>query len=323
MKNCIKLQKFWKVWEVWNFLPHALMETMNPFYSTSHGSFCCRPKHVVSCMLIQICSAKGMQNMSEKGSALSLQQSPDKMEQEIMGKWGAVLLNFLVAENAFRKTLKAEKKKSLFKRVVFIRKQRICIRLYTEHSFIIYYRSEFFCLKEKMARPKRSPFQQKPSFFVFSPHSSFFLSLSFSFSAQLPWKWTINLFPKGIPYATQAWQPQYDGCYVVNKQFSWASLPFKGTFSSGADHVKNVVVKGFSAFIPTQRCQMERVRISKHVNPHERKLGPLFPPRCLRVHSACKKFPVLEQDKCAFELGCNMAPFFFFFLREYRIYGVS
>lgn len=155
------------------------MKTMNPFYSTSHGSLCCRPKHVVSCMLIQICSAKGMQNMSEKGSALSPQQSPDKMEQEIMGKWGAVLLNFLVAENAFRKTMYAGK--SVFEGVVFIRKRRICIRLYTEESFIIYYRSEFFCLKEKMARPKRSPFQQKPSFFVFSPHSSFFLSL-FPFS---------------------------------------------------------------------------------------------------------------------------------------------
>lgn len=93
-------------------------------------------------------------------------------------------------------------------------------------------------------------------------------------------------FPKEIPHATQAWQPQYDGCCVVNKQFSWASLPLKGTFSSGPDHVKNVVVKGFSAFLLTQRCQMERVRISKHVNPCERKLGPL-PPQRSRVHSAC------------------------------------
>lgn len=97
----------------------------------------------------------------------------------------------------------------------------------------------------------------------------------------------------------QAWQPQYDGCCVVNKQFSWASLPFKGTFSSGPDHGKNVVVKGFSAFILAQRCQMERVRICKHVNPHKRKLSPSS--QSLRVHSACWKFPVLEQHKCAFD----------------------
>lgn len=74
----------------------------------------------------------------------------------------------------------------------------------------------------------------------------------------------------------QAWQPQYDGCFVVNKQFSWASLPFKGTFSSGPDHGKNVVVKGFSAFILAQRCQMERVRICKHVNPRKRKRSPFL-----------------------------------------------
>lgn len=110
---------------------------------------------------------------------------------------------------------------------------------------------------------------------VFSTHLSFSL-FYLSFSVQLPWKWTINLFPKGIPHATEAWQPQYDGCCVVNKQFSWASLPLKGTFSSGPDHVKNVVVKGFSAFLLTQRCQMERVRISKHVNPRERKLSPFL-----------------------------------------------
>lgn len=142
--------------------------------------------------------------------------------------------------------------------------------------------------------PKRSQFEIKTLFSVppfISSHPLcflffFLLPLSLSFSVQPPWKWTINLFPKGIPHATQAWQPQYDGCCVVNKQFSWASLPLKGTFSSGPDHVKNVVVKGFSAFLLTQRCQMERVRISKHVNPCERKLGPL-PPQRSRVHSAC------------------------------------
>lgn len=117
------------------------------------------------------------------------------------------------------------------------------------------------------------------------------LPFSLSFSIQLPWKWTINLFPTGIPHAAQAWQPQYDGCCVVNKQFSWASLPFKGTFSSGPDHVKNVVVKGFSAFILTQRCQMERVRICKHVNPHERKLGPF-------LHSAREFIQCVENFLC-------------------------
>lgn len=64
---------------------------------------------------------------------------------------------------------------------MFIRKQGICIWLYTEHSFIIYYRSEFFCLKEKMARPKRSPFQQKPSFLFFFSPSFIFLPFSISF----------------------------------------------------------------------------------------------------------------------------------------------
>lgn len=83
-------------------------------------------------------------------------------------------------------------------------------------------------------------------------------------------------FPKEFLKPRKAWQPQYDGCCAVNKQFSWASLPFKGTFSLGPDHVKNVVVKGSSAFLLTQRCQMERVRISKHVNPHERKLNPFL-----------------------------------------------
>lgn len=47
---------------------------------------------------------------------------------------------------------------------------------------------------------------------------------------QLPWKWTINLFPERIPHAKQAWQPQDGGCCAVNKKFSWASLPLKGTF---------------------------------------------------------------------------------------------
>lgn len=134
---------------------------------------------------------------------------------------------------------------------------------------------------------KDAQFSQKPVFFVsplhsfiflsfFHSSSTSFLSFSLSFGAQLPWKWTINLFPKGIPYAAQAWQPQYDACYVVNKQFSWASLPFKGTFHAGADHVRNVLVKGWPAFIPhAQRCQTGRVRTSKHVNPHQRQLGPL------------------------------------------------
>lgn len=65
--------------------------------------------------------------------------------------------------------------------------------------------------------------------------------------------------------------------------------------------------KGSSAFLLTQRCQMERVRISKHVNPRERKLSP-FLQQCLRVHSACWKFPVLEQHKCAFELQDAICP---------------
>ena len=153
--------------------------------------------------------------------------------------------------------------------------------------------------------PKRSQFQKKSIFWFSSLISPSPFPFSVSFSVQLPWKWTINLFPKGIPLATQAWQPQYDGCCVVNKQFSWASLPFKGTFSSGPDHVKNVVVKGFSAFLLTQRCQMERVRISKHVNPRERKLSPF-------LHSAWEfiqhvgNFLCLS-NKCAFEVGCNMA----------------
>lgn len=133
--------------------------------------------------------------------------------------------------------------------------------------------------------------------------SSHFLCFpSVSFWVQLPWKWAINLFPKGIPHATQAWQPQYDACCLVNKQFSWASLHFNGTFSSGPWSCEKCRCQRFPAFLLTQRCQMERVRISKHVNPHERKTRPL-PPQRFRVHSACWKFPVLEQQKCAFEFG--------------------
>lgn len=126
------------------------------------------------------------------------------------------------------------------------------------------------------------------------------LFLSLFCSVQLPWKWTINLFPKGIPHATQAWQPQYDGCCVVNKQFSWASLHFKGTISSGPDHVKNVVVKGFSAFLLTQRCQMERVRISKHVNPRERGLGPF-------LHCASKFIQHVGHFLCLSNTGLHLS----------------
>lgn len=133
------------------------------------------------------------------------------------------------------------------------------------------------------------------------------LSFTPSFSVQLPWKWTINLFPKGIPHFTQAWQPQYDGCFEVNKQFSWASLPFKGTFSSGPDHVRNVVVKGFSAFLLTQRCQMERVRISKHVNPRERKLSP-FLPSAWEFIQHVGNFLCLSKTKCALEYKDAICP---------------
>lgn len=45
-----------------------------------------------------------------------------------------------------------------------------------------------------------------------------------------------------------SWQPRDGGCCAVNKQFAWASVPFKGTFSFYSDHVKNVVVKGSPLF---------------------------------------------------------------------------
>lgn len=126
-----------------------------------------------------------------------------------------------------------------------------------------------------------------------------------SFSVHPPWKWTINLFSKGIPHTVQAWQPQYEGCCVVNKQFSWASLPFKGTFSSSPDHVKNCQCQRFSAFLLTQRCQMERVRISKHVNPCEGKLSPfLHGAREFIQHVG--NFLCLS-NKCSFQFRCNMS----------------
>lgn len=56
----------------------------------------------------------------------------------------------------------------------------------------------------------------------------------------------------------------------------------KALFHADADHVRNVLVKGWPAFIPAQRCQMGRVRISKHVNPQQRQVDP--PPPTL-LHS--------------------------------------
>lgn len=45
-----------------------------------------------------------------------------------------------------------------------------------------------------------------------------------------------------------SWQLRDGGCCAVNKQFAWASAPFKGSFSFHSDHVKNVVVKGSPLF---------------------------------------------------------------------------
>lgn len=64
---------------------------------------------------------------------------------------------------------------------MFIWKQGICIRLYTEHSFIIYYRSEFFLLKgKKWPDRKEVHFNKSPVFLFFSP-SFIFLPFSISF----------------------------------------------------------------------------------------------------------------------------------------------
>lgn len=134
----------------------------------------------------------------------------------------------------------------------------------------------------------------KACFLFFLTHLSLSLfSFSLSFGVQLPWKWTINLFPKGIPHATQAWQPQYDGCCVVNKQFSWASLPFKGTFSSSPDHVKNVVVKGSLLFF-------------SHKDVRWRELE--FPNMLIRVSvNSAPSSTVLESSFSMLEISCAWA----------------
>lgn len=206
---------------------------------------------------------KGMQNTPVKGSALFLQQCPDKIKQEIMGKWG---LGSRPPETSLSpwthsgrhcvlKKPNQTKTKSVRRETpscVYL-KQSICIKFNNLNRHFL----KVFKAKSGL---KRSPFQSKAWFFCFPPlHSSFFLSFSTSFLshshswAQLPWKWTINLFPKGIPYATQAWQPQYDACYVVNKQFSWASLPFKGTFPCGRWSCEKCPCQRLACFYPRHK----------------------------------------------------------------------
>lgn len=130
---------------------------------------------------------------------------------------------------------------------------------------------------------KRSPFQSKACLPTPPPpfiHLSFFLSpLPFSLTLILGANCHENelliCFPKEFLVPRRPDSRNTTLVMWSTNNFPGLHCLSKALFHAGADHVKNVLVQGWPAFIPAQRCQMGRVRISKHVNPHERKLGPL------------------------------------------------
>lgn len=115
-------------------------------------------------------------------------------------------------------------------------------------------------------------FSQKPRFFC-SPPSFIFLSPCTSFLSRShsepnchenellicsPKEFLMPRGPDSRNTTLVMWSTNnFPGLHCLSKTLSPAD----------ADHVRNDLVKGRPAFIPAQRCQMGRVRTSKHVNP--------------------------------------------------------
>lgn len=126
-------------------------------------------------------------------------------------------------------------------------------------------------------------FQSKASFFCFPP-SFIFLSSPTSFLSRShsepdchenellicsPKEFLVPRRPDSRNTTLVMWSTNnFPGLHCLSKTL----------FPADADHGRNDLVKGRPAFIPAQRCQMGRVRTSKHVNPRRRRLGPSSPP---------------------------------------------
>lgn len=124
-------------------------------------------------------------------------------------------------------------------------------------------------------------FQSKASFFC-SPPSFIFLSPCTSFLSRShsepnchenellicsPKEFLMPRGPDSRNTTLVMWSTNnFPGLHCLSKTLSPAD----------ADHVRNDLVKGRPAFIPAQRCQMGRVRTSKHVNPRPPQHTPVL-----------------------------------------------
>lgn len=86
-----------------------------------------------------------------------------------------------------------------------------------------------------------------------------------------------------------SWQPRDGGCCAVNKQFAWASAPFKGSFSFHSDHVKNVVVKGSPLFFAHKDVRWAELEFPNMLI-HESVNAKPLPPRLITGLSFAQRY---------------------------------